>query len=82
MDGTTVVIRVGRLDPGFFVLRTGVAGEFVQKFVNYRKRLVVVGDIAAQLAGSDALRDWVREANRGHDIWFLGDLDALEARLS
>ena len=76
------VVPVERLDPDFFVLRTGVAGAFVQKLVQYRLRLVVVGDIAAQVEASDALRDWVREVNRGPDILFAPDLAALETRLN
>src|SRR3954447_8211475 len=70
-DIKLAVIRVERLDPDFFVLRTGVAGVFVQKLVQYRLRLAVVGDISAQTAASDALRDWVREVNRGRDILFV-----------
>jgi len=76
------VVPVERLDPEFFELRTGVAGTFVQKLVQYRLRLVVVGDVSAQTAASDALRDWVREVNRGRDILFVDDLAALEARLN
>jgi len=76
------VVPVERLDPDFFVLRTGVAGAFVQKLVQYRLRLVVVGDISAQTAASDALRDWIREVNRGADILFVADQAALEARLN
>jgi len=75
------VVPIERLDPDFFVLRTGVAGVFVQKLVQYRLRLAVVGDISAHVAASDALRDWVREVNRGRDILFVPDVDALEARL-
>jgi len=75
------VVPVERLDPDFFVLRSGVAGVFVQKLVQYRLRLAVVGDISAQVSGSDALRDWVREVNRGRDILFVPDMAALEARL-
>ena len=81
-DIRLAVVPVERLDPEFFELRTGVAGAFVQKLVQYRLRLVVVGDISAQTAASDALRDWVREVNRGRDILFVDDLAALEARLN
>ena len=81
-DIRLAVVPVGRLDPGFFELRTGVAGAFVQKLVQYRLRLVVLGDVSAQTAASDALRDWVREVNRGRDILFVDDLAALEARLN
>ncbi|MGN6326403.1 DUF4180 domain-containing protein [Pseudolysinimonas sp.] len=73
----TVVVPVERLDPDFFRLSTGVAGEIAQKFVNYRRRLVVLGDITAHVAASDAFRDWVREANRGRDIRFVASLDEL-----
>jgi len=81
-DIRLAVVPVERLDPGFFDLRTGVAGAFVQKLVQYQLRLVVLGDISAQTAASDALGDWVREVNRGRDILFVDDLGALEARLN
>jgi len=76
------VVPVERLDPEFFVLRSGVAGVFVQKLVQYRLRLAVVGDISALVAASDALRDWVREVNRGRDVLFVPDTSALEERLN
>ena len=77
-----VAVPVERLDERFFALRSGVAGGIMQKFVNYRLRLVVVGDIAAYTAGSTALRDLVTESNRGRQVWFVDDLAALAARLS
>jgi len=80
-DIQLAVIPVERFDPDFFMLRTGVAGVFVQKLVQYRLRLAVVGDLSTQTAASDALRDWVREVNRGRDILFVADLAALESRL-
>ncbi|HEX5408024.1 MAG TPA: DUF4180 domain-containing protein [Pseudonocardiaceae bacterium] len=76
-----VVVPVARLDDRFFSLRTGVAGAIVQKLVQYRRRLAVVGDISAQLTASNALRDFVVEANRGRDVWFVPDIAALERRL-
>ena len=76
-----VAVPVARLDQRFLTLRSGVAGEVVQKFVNYRLRLAVLGDIAGPLAASGSLRDFVREANRGTNLWFLADLDELAGRL-
>jgi hypothetical protein len=76
-----VAIPVSRLDERFFTLRTGLAGEIMQKFVNYRLRLAIVGDISAQVAASPALRDLVAESNRGSQIWFVTDLDELDRRL-
>jgi hypothetical protein len=77
-----LVVPAGRLADDFYVLRTGVAGEILQKLVNYRLRLAVVGDISAHVEVSTALRDLVRESNRGRSAWFLPDLAAVTDRLS
>lgn len=76
-----VVVPVARIAPAFFSLATGVAGAVVQKFVNYRLRLVVVGDVGEYVAASTALRDFVRECNRGTQTWFVADETELAARL-
>ena len=77
-----VAVPVSRLPSSFFVLRSGVAGAIVQKLVNYRRRLAVVGDIGSHVVASDALRAYVVEANRGRDVWFVSSLSELEGRLS
>ena len=76
-----VAIPAARLDESFFRLRSGLAGEIMQKFVNYRIRLAVVGDISAQVAASSALRDLVFESNRGSQIWFVPTIEDLDAYL-
>jgi hypothetical protein len=76
-----VAIPAGRFDERFYTLRTGLAGEIMQKFVNYRLRLAIVGDISAQVAASTALRDLVIESNRGRHVWFVADLDELDTHL-
>lgn len=78
----TVAVPASRLDERFFTLRTGFAGEVMQKFVNYRMRLVIVGDISAHTATSSALAGLVSESNRGEHVWFVTDLSGLDARLS
>jgi hypothetical protein len=77
-----VLIPVERLDPSFFTLRTGLAGALMQKLVNYRLRGVVVGDISGYVDASAALRDLVRESNRGRQFWFVDTTDDLVERLS
>ncbi len=79
---TLVAIPVARLDDDFFRLNTRLAGEVVQKFVNYKVRLAIVGDISPQIAESKALHDFVHEANRGQQLWFVKDMAELEARLA
>lgn len=76
-----VAVPAERLDPAFFSLGNRFAGEIMQKFVNYRLRLVVVGDISAHLAASAALRALVAESNRHDHVWFVPDLAALDGRL-
>lgn len=80
-EAETIVVPVGRLDPEFFRLRSGIAGEFVQKFVNYGKRLVILGDVSGSVSASSALQAFVVESNRGNHLWFVPDLDALDAHL-
>ena len=77
-----VAVPAARFDDAFFSLRTGLAGEIMQKFVNYHVRLVIVGDLSRHLESSAALRALVHESNRGQHIWFVADLDELGARLA
>jgi len=76
-----VAVPLARLGPDFLRLSTGVAGNILQKLVNYRFQVAVVGDVSAAVAASGPLRDFVRESNRGTSVWFVADLAALEARL-
>ena len=76
-----IVIPVERLDDDFFRLRTGVAGEMVQKFVTYRKRVAIVGDVSAHVNESKPFHDFVYEANRGRDLWFVADREELDRRV-
>jgi hypothetical protein len=76
-----VALPAARLDDRFFDLSTGLAGEVMQKFVNYQIRLAIVGDISRHLAASSALQALVRESNRGRHIWFVTDLDELDGHL-
>ncbi len=76
-----VVVPVQRLDPEFFQLRTGEAGEFLQKFVTYQVPIVILGDTSAFAAESKALRDFIRESNQREGIWFLGSIEDLRSRM-
>lgn len=77
-----ICLPTSRLADGFFDLRTGVAGEYAQKFVNYRIRVAVVGDISDHLERSEALRAFVNESNRGRQLWFLPTQAEVDVRLA
>jgi hypothetical protein len=81
-EARLVVIPLARLGPHFLDLKTGLAGAVLQKFVNYRRRVVILGDVSGAVAASGALRDFVRESNRGQTVWFMPDMAALEAKLA
>ncbi|PVZ04952.1 DUF4180 domain-containing protein [Actinomycetospora cinnamomea] len=76
-----VAVPVGRLTPEFVRLSSGVAGAIVQRFVNHRLRLVVIGSLDHLGPATGPVADWVHEANGGDDLWFVDDLDELDARL-
>ncbi|MER5639808.1 DUF4180 domain-containing protein [Kitasatospora sp. NPDC002227] len=77
-----IALPADRLPAEFFRLRSGLAGAVVQKFANYRLKLAVLGGIEEHVVASDALRDFVRECNRGGQLWFLPDAEELELRLA
>jgi hypothetical protein len=77
-----VAIPLARLGPDFLRLASGVAGAVLQKLVNYRFQVAVLGDVSTAAAASVPLRDFVRESNRGKAVWFVADLAELEAKLA
>ena len=77
-----VVVPAERLDPNFFQLRSGVPGEFLQKFVTYQVPVVILGDISGFAAQSKALRDFIRESNERDAIWFLQSVEELRSRIN
>lgn len=76
-----VLVPLERLGDDFFRLRTGIAGEIVQKFVNYKLALAILGDISRYEDESTPFRDFVRESNRGKQIWFVANREELDQRL-
>lgn len=79
---TVIALPVARLSPAFLDLKTRLAGEVLQAFVNCGFRAAIVGDVSANVAASEPLRDFVRESNRGRHVWFVDDLGALAAKLA
>mgnify|MGYP001086981405 CR=1 FL=1 len=53
----------------FFILSTGVAGEILQKFMNYHVKVAVYGDYSRYT--SKPLKDFIYESNHGNDFFFV-----------
>lgn len=53
----------------FFILSTGLAGDILQKYVNYGGRIAIYGDFSHYT--SKPLKDFIYESNRGKDVFFV-----------
>ena len=68
-DCRAMVLPKQAVAEDFFDLCTGMAGEILQKFVNYRMKLAIVGDFSGYT--SKSLRDFICESNQGRHIFFV-----------
>lgn len=64
----------------FFILSSGLAGEILQKFVNYSSKLAIIGDFS--IYTSKPLHDFIYESNSGNDIFFVSSEEEAIKRLS
>ena len=55
----------------FFDLSTKIAGGILQKLINYKMKLAIIGDFYAY--ESKALKDFIHECNTGNNIFFVED---------
>jgi len=74
-----IIIAQKNIVPEFFDLSTRFAGEILQKFVNYRIKLAIVGDFSN--VKSEALKAFICESNRGQEIFFCSDPKTAKERL-
>ena len=68
-----IILHRNNFTPSFFDLSTGIAGEILQKFSNYRVRLAIIGDFTEE--ASSSLREFIRESNRTGRIVFVNSID-------
>ncbi len=66
--------------PEFFDLRTGVAGEILQKYTNHGMKIVLIGDFVS--LESRSFRAFVLESNRGKQVAFVPDRAAALAHIA
>ncbi len=64
-----IILNKSLVSKSFFDLKTRLAGEILQKFINYRVKLAIVGDFSVY--SSKSLKDFIYESNNGKDIFFL-----------
>ena len=75
-----MILNETNLRPEFFELRTGMAGEILQKFSQYSVKLAIIGGFEKNK--SKSLKAFILESNRGNQIFFVPDRDTAIARLT
>lgn len=64
-----IAVNKAAVTEDFFKLSTGLAGDIVQKFVNYHARFAIIGDFSGYI--SKPLHDYIYECNQGHHLKFV-----------
>ncbi len=75
-----IIVKKEQFCPEFFDLKTGVAGETLQKFSTYRMQLAIIGDFSEHQ--SKSFKDFIYESNKTGRIIFVTTLNEALERLS
>lgn len=79
-DFDRIIIHEENIIPDFFDLKSGIAGEILQKFSTYRVRLAIVGHFSKYIGKS--LQDFIYESNQARQVNFVASLPEALKRLS
>jgi hypothetical protein len=80
-NGTNLLLlQEPNFAPAFYDLKTGLAGEILQKLSNYGCRLAIHGSFAS--VRSERFRELMREANKGSQLRFAESRDEALAWLA
>ncbi|MNJ44814.1 DUF4180 domain-containing protein [Paenibacillus bouchesdurhonensis] len=75
-----IILNKSAICEEFFDLRTRLAGEILQKFINYQTKIAIVGNFS--IYQSKSLKDFIYESNNGRDLFFLSDENQAIEKLS
>lgn len=64
-----VALNKAAITEDFFKLSTRLAGEKLQKFINYQIKFAIIGDFSHYT--SKPLHDFIYESNHGKDVFFV-----------
>jgi hypothetical protein len=77
---SSIILRENNLHADFFRLQSGLAGEVLQKFSNYRFKLAIIGDFSKHT--SKSFQDLIRESNKGNRIFFVSNIEEALSKLT
>lgn len=69
-----IIFHQKNFAPEFFDLKTGLAGEVLQKASNYKIQIAIVGQFDS--IPSASFKSFVAESNRGRQNFFVSDVDS------
>lgn len=75
-----VILNKDAITEDFFELSTRIAGEVLQKFINYYMKIAILGDFS--IYKSKSLKDFIYESNKGKNIFFLSTMEQAIEKLS
>ena len=72
-----IILKENNITNSFYNLRSGLAGEILQKCVNYGFKIAIVGNFEKYEGKS--LKAYIIECNRGNQSFFVSDIsEAIE----
>lgn len=72
-----IILSKSTIIEDFFDLKTRIAGEILQKFINYQVKLAIVGDFSEYT--SKSLKAFISESNQWNDIIYVrSEKEAIE----
>lgn len=72
-----IILKKTSIIEDFFDLKTRIAGEILQKFINYQVKLAIVGDFSEYT--SKSLKAFISESNQWNDIIYVNsEKEAIE----
>lgn len=74
-----MILPKAALDERFFALSSGLAGDILQKFVNYQLKVAIVGDFSGYT--SKPLRDFIYESNNASHVFFVATVEEAVEKL-
>ena len=77
---TKIMIHEENIIPAFFDLKSGIAGDILQKFSTYNLQLAIVGDFSKY--SSKSLQDFIFESNKYGRINFVKSVEEGKEKLS
>ena len=78
-DANKIILHENNINPDFFELKTGLAGEVLQKAVNYHIKLAIIGDF--NKFTSKSLKSLIFESNNGNQFFFVSSIIEAVERL-